>query len=63
VKLAVKSLMQLAAIDTPSGGTATSRYAADEIATYGRGFRAKGWQETYFELSKFRWTLFFCQEG
>jgi len=40
--LAVKSLMQLAAIDTPSGSTATSRYAADEIAMYGRGFWAKG---------------------
>ena len=29
--------MQLAAIDTPSGSVATSRYAADENATYGAG--------------------------
>jgi len=37
MNLALNHLVQLAALDTPSGSVATSRYAVDENATKGAG--------------------------
>jgi hypothetical protein len=58
-----RRLFKLAATDTPSGSSAASRYATDENATSGAGNLGPKPAGKFILTMKFRWTLFFCQEG